>query len=95
MADPGQRLPVTRMSTPTAIMATPSTAATIGQAVGVIDSMRLSMDSCPLTPVAVVIAEADDRTRIVYVPSPSNPTGSYNTAEEIDVLVASMRAITV
>ena len=35
-----------------------------------------------LTPEAI-LAEVDDRTRIVYVSSPSNPTGSYNTAEEI------------
>ena len=35
-----------------------------------------------LTPEAV-LAQVDDRTRIVYVSSPSNPTGSYNTAEEI------------
>ncbi len=35
-----------------------------------------------LTPEAI-LAEVDERTRIVYVSSPSNPTGSYNTAEEI------------
>ncbi|HST91333.1 MAG TPA: histidinol-phosphate transaminase [Brevundimonas sp.] len=35
-----------------------------------------------LTPEAV-LAQVDERTRIVYVSSPSNPTGSYNTAEEI------------
>ena len=35
-----------------------------------------------LTPEAI-LAEVDDRTRIVYVSSPSNPTGSYNTGEEI------------
>ena len=34
------------------------------------------------TPEAL-LAEVDERTRIVYVSSPSNPTGSYNTAEEI------------
>lgn len=34
------------------------------------------------TPEAL-LAEVDERTRIVYVSSPSNPTGSYNTVEEI------------
>jgi len=34
------------------------------------------------TPQAL-LAQVDDRTRIVYVSSPSNPTGSYNTPEEI------------
>jgi histidinol-phosphate aminotransferase len=34
------------------------------------------------TPEAL-LAQVDDRTRIVYVSSPANPTGSYNTTEEI------------
>ena len=34
------------------------------------------------TPEAL-LEQVDERTRIVYVSSPSNPTGSYNTAEEI------------
>jgi histidinol-phosphate aminotransferase len=34
------------------------------------------------TPEAL-LAEVDGRTRLVYVSSPSNPTGSYNTADEI------------
>jgi len=34
------------------------------------------------TPEAL-LAEVDERTRLVYVSSPSNPTGSYNTGEEI------------
>jgi histidinol-phosphate aminotransferase len=42
-----------------------------------------------LTPEAI-LAEVDDRTRIVYVSSPSNPTGSYNTAEEIRRLHAAL-----
>ncbi|MBU1346019.1 MAG: histidinol-phosphate transaminase [Alphaproteobacteria bacterium] len=33
--------------------------------------------------VDALLEQVDDRTRIVYVSSPSNPTGSYNTAEEI------------
>lgn len=41
------------------------------------------------TPEAL-LAQVDDRTRIVYVSSPSNPTGSYNTAEEIRALHAGL-----
>ena len=37
-----------------------------------------------------LLALVDDRTRIVYVSSPSNPTGSYNTAEEIRRLHAAL-----
>lgn len=33
--------------------------------------------------VEALLAEVDERTRIVYVSNPSNPTGSFNTAEEI------------
>ena len=33
--------------------------------------------------VDALLEQVDDRTRIVYVSSPSNPTGSYNTGEEI------------
>ena len=39
-----------------------------------------------------LLALVDDRTRIVYVSSPSNPTGSYNTAEEIRRLHAALPA---
>ncbi len=42
------------------------------------------------TPEAL-LAEVDERTRIVYVSSPSNPTGSYNTAEEIRRLHEGLR----
>lgn len=41
------------------------------------------------TPEAL-LAQVDERTRIVYVSSPSNPTGSYNTAEEIRALHAAL-----
>jgi histidinol-phosphate aminotransferase len=34
------------------------------------------------TPEAL-LAQVDERTRIVYISSPSNPTGSYNTPDEI------------
>jgi histidinol-phosphate aminotransferase len=37
------------------------------------------------TPEAL-LAQVDERTRIVYVSSPSNPTGSYNTPDEIRAL---------
>ncbi|WP_421730546.1 histidinol-phosphate transaminase [Brevundimonas sp.] len=33
--------------------------------------------------VDALLAQVDERTRIVYVSNPSNPTGSYNTGEEI------------
>ncbi len=33
--------------------------------------------------VDALLAQVDDRTRIVYVSNPSNPTGSYNSGEEI------------
>lgn len=42
------------------------------------------------TPEAL-LAEVDERTRIVYVSSPSNPTGSYNTGEEIRRLHQGLR----
>lgn len=41
------------------------------------------------TPEAL-LDQVDERTRIVYVSSPSNPTGSYNTAEEIRRLHAGL-----
>jgi histidinol-phosphate aminotransferase len=40
--------------------------------------------------VDALLAQVDDRTKIVYVSSPSNPTGSYNTAEEIRRLHAAL-----
>ena len=33
--------------------------------------------------VDALLAEVDERTKIVYVSNPSNPTGSYNSGEEI------------
>jgi len=33
--------------------------------------------------VDAILAEVDERTKIVYVSNPSNPTGSYNSGEEI------------
>lgn len=43
-----------------------------------------------VTPEAL-LEQVDERTRIVYVSSPSNPTGSYNTGEEIRRLHAGLR----
>ncbi|CAN5302766.1 histidinol-phosphate transaminase [soil metagenome] len=40
--------------------------------------------------VDALLAQVDERTKIVYVSSPSNPTGSYNTAEEIRRLHAGL-----
>jgi len=42
------------------------------------------------TPEAL-LEQVDERTRIVYVSSPSNPTGSYNTGEEIRRLHKGLR----
>ncbi len=42
------------------------------------------------TPEAL-LEHVDERTRIVYVSSPSNPTGSYNTGEEIRRLHEGLR----
>jgi len=42
------------------------------------------------TPEAL-LEQVDERTRIVYVSSPSNPTGSYNTGEEIRRLHEGLR----
>ena len=40
--------------------------------------------------VDALLAQVDERTRIVYVSNPSNPTGSFNTAEEIRRLHAEL-----
>lgn len=42
--------------------------------------------------VDALLAEVDDRTRIVYVSNPSNPTGSWNSGEEIRRLHAALPA---
>ena len=41
--------------------------------------------------VDALLDQVDDRTRIVYVSNPSNPTGSYNTGEEIRRLHEGLR----
>ncbi|MFN3815367.1 histidinol-phosphate transaminase [Brevundimonas sp.] len=40
--------------------------------------------------VDALLAQVDERTRIVYVSNPSNPTGSWNAAEEIERLHAEL-----
>ncbi|RZJ06160.1 MAG: histidinol-phosphate transaminase [Brevundimonas sp.] len=42
--------------------------------------------------VDALLDQVDDRTRIVYISSPSNPTGSYNTGEETRRLHAALPA---
>jgi len=42
--------------------------------------------------VDALLAQVDDRTRIVYVSNPSNPTGSWNSGEEIRRLHAALPA---
>ncbi|WP_420472149.1 histidinol-phosphate transaminase [Brevundimonas sp. FT23042] len=40
--------------------------------------------------VDAILEQVDERTKIVYISSPSNPTGSYNTAEETRRLHAAL-----
>lgn len=42
------------------------------------------------TDVDALLAAVDERTRVVYVSNPANPTGSWNTAEEIARLHAGL-----
>ncbi|QTC90567.1 histidinol-phosphate transaminase [Brevundimonas goettingensis] len=42
--------------------------------------------------VDALLEQVDERTKIVYVSNPSNPTGSYNTGEEIRRLHAALPA---
>jgi histidinol-phosphate aminotransferase len=42
--------------------------------------------------VDALLEQVDERTKIVYVSNPSNPTGSYNSAEEIRRLHAALPA---
>ena len=46
-------------------------------------SVKLAPEPNFKAEVDALLEQVDDRTRIVYVSNPSNPTGSYNTAEEI------------
>ncbi|GAA0651523.1 histidinol-phosphate transaminase [Brevundimonas lenta] len=44
--------------------------------------VRLAPEPNFRTEVDALLALVDERTKLVYISSPSNPTGSYNTAEE-------------
>lgn len=46
-------------------------------------SVKLAPEPNYKAEVDALLEQVDDRTRIVYVSNPSNPTGSYNTGEEI------------
>ncbi|WP_298745819.1 histidinol-phosphate transaminase [uncultured Brevundimonas sp.] len=54
-------------------------------------SVRLAPEPAFKATPEALLAEVDERTRIVYVSSPSNPTGSYNTGDEIRRLHAGLR----
>ena len=59
-------------------------------ALGCQAQVRLAPEPGYKAEVETLLEQVDDRTRIVYVSSPSNPTGSYNTAEEIRRLHAAL-----
>ncbi|RZJ24870.1 MAG: aminotransferase class I/II-fold pyridoxal phosphate-dependent enzyme, partial [Brevundimonas sp.] len=45
-------------------------------------SVKLAPEPGFKAEVDAILEQVDERTKIVYISSPSNPTGSYNTAEE-------------
>lgn len=53
-------------------------------------SVKLAPEPGLKAEVDAILEQVDDRTRIVYISSPSNPTGSYNTAEETRRLHAAL-----
>lgn len=53
-------------------------------------SVKLAPEPGYKAEVDAILEQVDDRTRIVYISSPSNPTGSYNTAEETRRLHAAL-----
>ncbi len=55
-------------------------------------SVKLAPEPGFKAEVDAILEQVDDRTRIVYISSPSNPTGSYNTAEETRRLHAALPA---
>lgn len=55
-------------------------------------SVKLAPEPGFKAEVEAILEQVDDRTRIVYISSPSNPTGSYNTAEETRRLHAALPA---
>ncbi len=52
--------------------------------------VRLAPEPDMKAEVEALLALVDDRTKLVYISSPSNPTGSYNTAEETRRLHAAL-----
>ncbi len=53
-------------------------------------SVKLAPEPGFKAEVEAILEQVDDRTKIVYISSPSNPTGSYNTAEETRRLHAAL-----
>jgi len=53
-------------------------------------SVKLAPEPGFRTEVEAILEQVDERTKIVYISSPSNPTGSYNTAEETRRLHAAL-----
>ena len=55
-------------------------------------SVKLAPEPGYKVEVGALLEQVDERTKIVYVSNPSNPTGSYNTGEEIRRLHAALPA---
>jgi len=53
-------------------------------------SVKLAPEPRFKAEVEAILEQVDERTKIVYISSPSNPTGSYNTAEETRRLHAAL-----
>jgi histidinol-phosphate aminotransferase len=53
-------------------------------------SVKLAPEPGFKAEVDALLEQVDERTKIVYISSPSNPTGSYNTAEETRRLHAAL-----
>lgn len=53
-------------------------------------SVKLAPEPGFKAEVDALLEQVDERTRLVYVSSPSNPTGSYNTADEVERLHAAL-----
>ncbi|KAK0341805.1 hypothetical protein LTR94_024903, partial [Friedmanniomyces endolithicus] len=61
-------------------------------ALGCEAKVKLAPEPAYKAEVEALLAQVDERTKIVYVSNPSNPTGSYNTGEEIRRLHAALPA---
>ncbi|WP_297803229.1 histidinol-phosphate transaminase [uncultured Brevundimonas sp.] len=59
-------------------------------AMGCEAQVKLAAEPEYRTEIDGLLAQVDERTKIVYVSNPSNPIGSYNTAEEIRRLHAAL-----